>query len=224
MNVYIKDPSQKPQACVIWMHGLGADAHDMLGLAEQLPLPVAVRHVSVEAPIRPVTLNNNMPMRAWYNIVGKTLVDREDSEGISQSEASICKVIDSQLQEGFEPKQIFLAGFSQGGAVALITGLHATRPLGGIIALSTYLPIASVGQIQLDKQTPIFFASGQHDPLVLPLWGSLSVESLREYGFEQITWHEYPMEHAVCKEEVMDLTQWLTTQIAAISPQQGGMQ
>ena len=224
LNVYVKDPQQQAQACVIWMHGLGADAQDMMGLATELPLTVAIRHVFIDAPVRPVTLNNHMPMRAWYDILGMKLTDREDSEGIKQSSTRIRQVIENQLAEGFVSEQIFLAGFSQGGAMALYTGLHSSIPLGGIIALSAYLPLASVCNIVLNLNTPLFVAGGLYDPLVLPAWTNQCVEVLRASGFRRIESREYPMEHTICVEEIRDIAQWLILQVTAITNREGGTQ
>mgnify|MGYP000284662390 CR=1 FL=1 len=224
LNVYVKEPQQQAQACVIWMHGLGADAQDMAGLAAQLPITVAIRHVFIDAPVRPVTINNYVPMRAWYDIVGMKLTDREDRDGILQSESMIRQVVDDQLAEGFSSEQIFLAGFSQGGAMALFTGLQMAMPLAGIIALSAYLPLAAVCNVALDNRTPIFVAGGQYDPVVLPAWTKQSVESLQCRGFKQITWHEYPMEHAICAEEVKDLARWLNMQVASCAHRGGDIQ
>lgn len=218
MNVYVKDPQQQAQACVIWMHGLGADAQDMAGLAAQLPVNIPICHVSIDAPVRPVTINNRMPMRAWYDIAGVKLTDREDSEGIGQSESLIRQVIDNQRSAGFASEQIFLAGFSQGGAMALYTGLQMDVPLGGIITLSAYLPLAAVCKMSLHKDTPIFAACGQYDSVVLPAWTKQSIDNLRSRGFKKITWHEYPMEHAICAEEISDLARWLTIQAASYAP------
>ncbi len=212
----MKDPKQPAQACVIWMHGLGADAQDMAGLADQLSVEVPIRHVFIDAPVRPVTLNNRMPMRAWYDIVGMKLTDREDREGIVQSEGLIREVIDTEIASGFAPERIFLAGFSQGGAMALYTGLQSTRPIAGIIALSAYLPLASECKIVMDKKTPLFAACGQFDPLVLPDWTKQGVTGLRERGFDRIEFHEYPMEHAICMDEVRDLSQWLTIAVESM--------
>ena len=224
MNVYVKDPQQQAQACVIWMHGLGADAQDMAGLAAQLPLSVAIRHVFIDAPVRPVTMNNHMPMRAWYDILGTALTDREDSEGIKRSEEIIRQVIDAQIAEGFASEQIFLAGFSQGGAMALYAGLHLSMPLAGIIALSAYLPLASACNIGLDQSTPIFVAGGLSDPLVLPAWTRQCVELLRSNGFQHIDCHEYPMQHTICVEEIKDIARWLTLQITSPMQRNGVLQ
>ncbi|KTC91796.1 MULTISPECIES: alpha/beta hydrolase [Legionella] len=212
MNVYIKKPEQQADACVIWMHGLGADASDMASLAEQLIVDsVALRHVFLDAPIRPVTLNNGLSMRAWYDISGMKLTDREDREGILQSEEFIRQVIDSQIEEGFTTEQIFLAGFSQGGAMALYTALHMTSPLAGVIALSAYLPLADQCKTNLPKETPIFVAGGQYDPIVLPMWTKQSAEWLTAAGYSVST-HNYLMEHSVCAEELNDLSSWLSVQ------------
>lgn len=214
MSVYTKEPQQQAQACVIWMHGLGADASDMMGLADQLPIhDVAIRHVFIDAPHRPVTLNGGMVMPAWYDILGMKLVDREDKNGIEQSEQLIRKVIESQLNDGFKSTQIFLAGFSQGGAMALYTALHMNSLLGGVIALSSYLPLAAETKPSLDKNTPFFMASGQFDPLVLPQWSQQSKDWILSNGYEAVSFHQYPMEHSICFEEIKDLSFWLSKQI-----------
>lgn len=220
MNVYIKDPQQPAQACVIWMHGLGADAQDMAGLATQLPVTVGIRHVFLDAPLRPVTLNNHMVMRAWYDIVGMKLTDREDSDGIRQSEEMIRQVIADQVTKGFSVKQIFLAGFSQGGAMALFTGLQMQEPLAGIITLSAYLPLPARCKVAIPHQTPIFAAGGQYDPIVLPAWTKQSMDFLKAYGFQNITWHQYPMEHAICAQEVEDMANWLNTQVTSFGSEE----
>lgn len=221
MSVYIKDPQQQAQACVIWMHGLGADANDMAGLAAQLPLTVPVRHVFMDAPVRPVTLNNNMSMRAWYDIVGMKLTDREDRVGILQSEDLIRQVIAQQCADGFLSHQIFLAGFSQGAAMALRTGLHASMPLAGVVALSGYLPLSEECKPLLALNTPIWIAAGKFDPVVLPSWTKHSFDWLQGQGFQHVQWHEYPMEHTLCMEEIQDLANWLSSQVLSLTKQNG---
>ncbi len=213
MSIFVKDPNQPAKGCVIWMHGLGADANDMMGLADELPLSVAVRHVFLTAPVRPVTLNNHLPMRAWYDILGMKLTDREDQVGISSSEAIIRSVLKEQQTAGFEKDTIFLAGFSQGGAMALYTGLN-TGELGGIVALSGYLPLANQIGYTLNQDTPVFIASGDHDPLVMPAWTSMAVEQLRLKGYGQVEWHRYAIEHSVCRAELVDLGQWMSAVLA----------
>lgn len=209
----MKEPQAPAQACVIWMHGLGADASDMAGLADQVTANVALRHVFINAPMRPVTLNNGMVMPSWYDIVGFELTDRQDKAGIEQSELVIRKVMDEQLNDGFAFEQIFLAGFSQGGAMALHTALHTAARLGGIIALSAYLPLADHTRPKLDKHTPIFMGFGTFDPLVLPKWVEMSEDWLLNNGYTYISKHQYPMEHSVCMEEIKDMSLWLSQQV-----------
>lgn len=207
------------QACVIWMHGLGADASDMMGLAKELPITeVTLRHVFMDAPKRAVTLNAGMVMPAWYDITGLNLIDREDKQGIEQSEQLVLRVIEEQIEEGFALKQIFLAGFSQGGAMALHTALHIQDSLAGVIALSAYLPLATFTKPKLDKSTPFFMGSGQFDPLVLPTWSALSKEWLVTNGYQNIAFHSYPMEHSICYEEIKDLSLWISQQIKGVAP------
>ncbi len=222
MNVYTKEPKQQAQACVIWMHGLGADANDMVGVANQLPLSVPVRNVFIDAPVRPVTLNNHMPMRAWYDIIGLKLTDREDREGLFRSEAMIRQIIENQIVDGFTSSQIFLAGFSQGGAMALFTGLRSPTPLAGIISLSGYLPLSSECEPgPVNHNTPVFVAGGAFDPIVMPAWTQLSFDWLQSRGFQHLARHEYPMEHSICTEEIHDLASWLTMHITAMTQNHG---
>jgi len=215
VSAVVSEPKQKAEACVIWMHGLGSNADDMAGLASQLPLKVPMRHVALNAPIRPVTLNQHMPMPAWYDIVGMKLTDREDRQGILESEHIILKAIEQQVADGFSHEQIFLAGFSQGGAMALFTGLHAMPVLGGIIALSAYLPLASACEVKLNSKTPVFIGSGRFDPMVLPAWTAQSVAWLKQKGFDKITVRDYPMEHSVCIEEIRDIAVWLEASVVS---------
>lgn len=213
LTVYLKDPKERAQACVIWMHGLGADAADMSGLAAQLPIQdVALRHVFIDAPTRAVTINGGMSMRAWYDITGMDITSREDSEGITASHQEILAVVNQQLEAGFKPAQIYLAGFSQGGAMAFYTGLHLPQ-LGGIISLSAYIPIITSCKPILAKNTPLFIANGHYDPIVWPAWTQASIRWLASQGFNEIEHHEYPMEHAICAEEIQALSRWLTRQV-----------
>lgn len=217
MSVYVKEPKKPAQASVIWLHGLGADASDMVGVADQLMLgDLALRHVFIDAPTRPVTLNGGMDMPAWYDILGFELADREDKDGIEQSEALIRQVIDLQVRDGFQPYQIFLAGFSQGGAMAMHTALHTKNGLGGVISLSGYLPLAAITQPVLDPRTPFFMGAGQFDTVVLPKWTQHSKEWLLKHGYEQIAYHQYSMEHSICFDEIKDISIWLTHQITGV--------
>ncbi|MCH9689419.1 MAG: carboxylesterase [Gammaproteobacteria bacterium] len=210
------EPKQKAQACIIWMHGLGASADDMTGLAKQLPLNVPVRHVALDAPTRPVTFNQGMVMPAWYDVKGFTLEDKEDKPGILASKQIILAAIQTQIADGFSPETIFLAGFSQGGAMALFTALHTELALGGVIVLSAYLPLASECKPKLNRKTPMFIASGVHDQILLPAWTEISVTWLRDQGFDALTVRDYPMEHSVCLEEVQALGVWFEQQMTVI--------
>lgn len=209
MSIYIKDPQQPAEGCIIWMHGLGADASDMKGLVSELNLRTPLRHVFLDAPIRPVTLNNHMPMRAWYDITGMSLTDREDRVGILASQTWIHEVLLQQQSEGFSLDRIMLAGFSQGGAMALFTGLSSEMAMGGLIVLSGYLPLASEVKMRLPQATPMFVASGDHDAIVRPAWTGRCVDHLKEHGYSQVSLHRYPMEHSICVDEVRDLERWI---------------
>lgn len=214
MDITIKEGSNPAKACIIWMHGLGADSSDMAGLANEYPLAqLPLRHVFMNAPHRPVTINSGMMMRAWYDIVGITLTDREDEAGIKASRQEIDAVVDAQLADGFRADQIILAGFSQGGAMALYTALHSSRPLAGVISLSGYLPLAARTQFFLAKETPIFIGFGRHDPMVLPEWTQFTAHYITSQGYHNLSVHDYPMEHSICMAEVNDLCQWLKTLI-----------
>lgn len=217
LPVYKKEPSAPAKACVIWMHGLGSNAADMMGLAEQLPLKdCAIRHVFIDSPTRPVTLNGGMIMPAWYDILGMELVDREDQKGIEASAALIRPLIDEQLANGLKLEQIYLAGFSQGGAMALYTALTTEGRLGGVIALSAYLPLAQSIQPTLDKATPFFMGSGRFDSVVQPEWTFNSKERLVAVGYSAMAFNLYAMDHSVCFEEINDLCQWLTDHVQGV--------
>lgn len=209
-----QDPTEQAQASIIWMHGLGADSSDMMGLARELKMgSLPVRHVFLDAPLRRVTLNAGMVMPAWYDIIGLTLESREDKEGISQSMDTVRAAFDAELNAGFKPSQIYLAGFSQGGAVALYTALHLDKTLGGVISLSAYLPLSAAIKPCLDPKTPFFIAHGRLDPVVMPKWSLASKEWLLANGYSNINAYEYAMEHSVCHEELRDLSLWLTQKI-----------
>jgi phospholipase/carboxylesterase len=217
----VKDAALPAQACVIWLHGLGSEGADMMGLAGELPLTLPVRHVCLDAPIRPVTFNNGMQMRAWYDIVGFSLSDREDREGIETSERLINEVIETQLAAGFTAQQIYLAGFSQGGAMALFAGVRSPHALGGLISLSAYLPLASTIAPALHLQTPIFVGAGMHDQVVLPAWTAHGVQWLQSQGYSRVEKYDYPIEHTVSFDEVHEIARWLTTHASTTIPTAG---
>ncbi|KTC66858.1 phospholipase/carboxylesterase [Legionella birminghamensis] len=210
MNVYTKEPNTPPLASMIWMHGLGADASDMAGLAAQYPISaLPIRHVFMNAPMRAVTINGGMHMPAWYDIVGFELTDREDDAGIKESAKQINAAIQSQLDAGMSENQIILAGFSQGGAMALHTALHCPHALAGVVALSGYLPLATQSQFHLPRKTPFFMGYGRFDNVVLPEWTAYSYKLLQANGYQNLSIKDYPMEHSICQSEINDLGDWL---------------
>lgn len=202
----------RPSAAVIWLHGLGADKHDfepavpLLDPGPDRPL----RFVFPDAPVRPVTLNGGLPMRAWYDLRQLGGGD-EDAPGIQASAAAVAELLDEQQALGLAPDRILLAGFSQGGALALHLGLRQPVPLAGIVALSCYLPLADqlAGELTPAGQaTPIFMAHGTADPVVPEAAGRASCERLQAAGC-RVAWHSYPMPHAVIPEELADLRAFL---------------
>lgn len=210
----IEPTKEKAQGCIIWLHGLGANADDMMGLVEQLPATRPLwRHVFLDAPVRPVTINNNMVMPAWYDIYGLESQAREDRSGVLASEAFIQQVIQEQLIQGFSSDKIVLAGFSQGGAMALFTGLRSEKNLGGVMCLSGYLPLAAECQPRVALTTPLFFGYGVHDTVVLPLWSQQSILKLQQHGYQNISVHSYPIEHTICLPEIQDISAWLMQRI-----------
>jgi len=209
------DSGKTPTHSIIWLHGLGADGEDFVGVAEQMNLPVSMRYIFPHAPKQPVTINGGFIMRAWYDIAEVDIAAKQDAKGIHASQLEIEKFIAQEKSRGVAEENIFLAGFSQGGAVALHTGLRHPAKLGGILALSTYLPLAeSLSQeISLSaKNTPIFMAHGRHDPVVPYALGKASAEKLQQQG-QQVDWFEYAMPHSVCAEEVTDIEKWLTDRV-----------
>jgi phospholipase/carboxylesterase len=217
------ETSPSPRYSIIWLHGLGADGEDFVPIAEEINLPVAVRYIFPHAPKRPVTLNGGFVMRAWYDISENDLVatqknnssPKQDATGIHASQAEIDKLIAQEQQRGIPSAHIFLAGFSQGGVIALQTGLRYQEPLGGILALSTYLALADTLPAEASiaaKSTPIFMAHGRNDPIVPYALGKASREILVQQGYHP-DWHEYPMQHSVCQNEVSDIKAWLSQRI-----------
>jgi phospholipase/carboxylesterase len=200
---------------MIWLHGLGADGEDFVGVAEQMELPVAMRYIFPHAPKHPVTINGGFVMRSWYDIADVDIAAKQDDAGIRASQIEIEKFISAEKDRGIAAENIFLAGFSQGGAIALHTGLRHPARLGGILALSTYLPLADTlsQEVSLSAiKTPIFFAHGIHDPVVPYALGKMSADKLQQHGFN-LDWHEYPMPHSVCTDEINDIERWLTQKL-----------
>jgi phospholipase/carboxylesterase len=196
-----------PEACVIWLHGLGADGHDFEPIVPELELARPVRFIFPHAPVRPVTINNGMRMRAWYDIV-QFGPGREDDAGLRASQKLVEEMIRAQ---GMPASRIVLAGFSQGGAIVLQTALRYPERLAGVMALSCYLPIASTLEGEAhskNKDLPIFMAHGQYDDVIAIGRAQQSLEHLKKLGYP-VEWHEYPMPHSVCAPEIADISAWL---------------
>ena len=203
-----------PRHAVVWLHGLGADGHDFEPIVPQLVRPEwpALRFVFPHAPVRPITLNGGLPMRAWYDIAGFELSQRQDETGILASIAEVERLIAHEVGRGAPAGSIVLAGFSQGGAIALAAGLRHAQRLAAIVALSTYLPIADRTPVErnaANAATPIFMGHGAFDPVVPQYLGERSRDQLREWG-HVVDWHSYPMAHQVCAQEIVDLAGFLT--------------
>ncbi len=201
-----------PSHTVIWMHGLGADGHDFVPVVRQLALPpLGIRFLFPHAPMMPVTINGGFVMRAWYDIASDNLARKEDEHGLRASQAAIEALIRREVERGIPPSRIVLAGFSQGGALALQVGLRHARKLGGLLVLSAYLPLIAL----IDRErnaanglTEIFMGHGTLDPVVPMALAVASRAKLTHLGYP-IEWHEYPMMHGVCEEELADVGNWL---------------
>ncbi len=213
------ETAPNPAHAVIWLHGLGADGNDFAPIVPELvdrawpPL----RFVFPHAPVRPVTVNNGMPMRAWYDIKGMAIADKQDETGIRESVAQLDALIAREAARGIPAERVLLAGFSQGGAIVLCGGVRHASRLAGIVALSTYLPLAEKTPAErsgANAATPIFMAHGSHDPVVPQALGVTSRDVLAQLGYA-VDWHSYPMAHQVCAEEIADLRQWIGARLVS---------
>jgi phospholipase/carboxylesterase len=210
-----------PKSTILILHGLGADGNDFVPIAQELDLSSIgpVRFVFPHAPVRPVTINNGYRMRAWYDILGSELQGsqgREDEPGLRASLAEVDELLAREEARGIAPERIVLAGFSQGCAMALLTGLRHGKRLAGIAGLSGYLPLAmhtAAERNAANAATPIFLAHGSHDDIVVPARGRSTRDALATLGYA-VDWHEYPMGHSVCMEEIADLQAWLLKVLA----------
>ena len=213
------ETAPNPDAAVVWMHGLGADGHDFEPIVPELRLPATtrIRFVFPHAPLRPVTINQGHVMRAWYDIRALAGVRREDEAGVRQSARQVEALLARERQRGIAPGRIVVAGFSQGGAMALHVGLRHPDRLAGILALSCYLPIANTLDTELspaNRDVPIFWAHGLHDPMIPQAMAEQGRAQLGELGY-QIDWHQYPIPHSVSAEEIADVARWLARVLAA---------
>jgi len=212
-SIDLNPSGNQADSSVIWLHGLGADGSDFVPIVEQFDLPDSskVRFIFPHAPLRTITVNNGMRMRAWYDIIGFDIAQREDGEGIEDSEKLVGLLIEREIELGVPSERIILAGFSQGGAISLYTGLRYSKPLGGIIALSAYLPLADQFTIlpsSENKDIPIFMAHGMFDPIVPLILGQMSKDKLQNLGYK-IEWHSYSMEHTVIAKEIEDIGKFI---------------
>jgi phospholipase/carboxylesterase len=215
-----RETGPDPAWSVLWLHGLGADGSDFVPILPELVRRdwPAMRFVFPHAPVRAVTINNGMRMRAWYDIRDfDDLANRADAQGVAESVAQVGALIDREVARGVPASRIFLAGFSQGGAITLAAGLRRGEPLAGLVGLSTYLPGAAGAADAVTpaaKTQPLFMAHGTADPVVPFAAGEQSAAWMRQQGFE-VAFHRYPMPHSVCIEEIHELGDWMSRRLAA---------
>jgi len=207
-----------PTAAIVWLHGLGADGNDFVPIVNEMRLPASlpIRFVFPHAPVRPVTLNNGFRMRAWYDLAAGDITSRADIAGVRESQAQVEALIAREKARGIEARRIVIAGFSQGGVIALYTGVRHAERLAGIVALSTYVvapeKLADDGAAA-NRDVPIFMAHGTFDPMVRPEWGEAGRRALVAAGY-RIEWHTYPMPHSVVWEEVEAISEFLVRVLA----------
>jgi phospholipase/carboxylesterase len=214
----IVETAPSPTASVIWLHGLGADGHDFVPIVREivprltLPPQTGIRFIFPHAPKQAVTINGGYVMRAWYDVISTDLRQRQDRDGILGSYHHLLRLIENEIANGIAANRIVLAGFSQGGAIALYTALRFSKPLAGVLALSTYVPLAESTEeerTQQNQAVPIMMAHGDSDPILPYQAGAESRDLLEKLGYS-VSWHSYPMEHSVCAEEVADIAVWLS--------------
>jgi phospholipase/carboxylesterase len=218
LQVLEAQTGENPVATVLILHGLGADGRDFLPVAEQLDLSSVgpVRFIFPNAPVMPVTINGGYQMPAWYDILGADLTQRQDEAGLRHSQLAIDALIEREKSRGIASHRIVLAGFSQGCAMTLMTGLRHHDRLAGLLCMSGYLPLAdktAAERSPANQDVPIFMAHGTRDPVVLLQRATASREHLQSLGYE-VQWHEYAMEHSLCQEEIQDIEDWLRRVLA----------
>jgi len=217
----VLEPATTADAAVIWLHGLGADGYDFVPIVDELRLPptLAVRFIFPHARPRPVTINNGFVMRAWYDITGLGPDRKEDDAGIRESAGVVNGYIEQQNARGVATERIVIAGFSQGGAIALQASLRYPERLGGVMALSTYLPLresVAAEASRANEDLPILMCHGLRDPMIAAAIGKASRDQLVSLGYT-VEWQSYPMEHQVCMEEVHDISRWLQARLESKS-------
>jgi len=216
-DAVVLEPSAAATATVIVLHGLGADGFDFVPIVRELNIPanLPVRFIFPHAQVRPVTLNNGYVMRAWYDIKSLGGSGPEDDVGIRESAASISKRVDEQAASGIAPDRVVIAGFSQGGAIALQAGLRYPQRLAGVLALSTYLPLRNTLQVEAspaNRDVPILMCHGTYDGVVPAAMGVASRDILLKLGYE-VEWRNYPMDHSVSPTEITDISNWLKARL-----------
>jgi phospholipase/carboxylesterase len=220
------DPTKDARGTVIWLHGLGADGHDFEPVVPELQLPhtVPLRFVFPHAPLRPVTLNGGMTMRAWYDIISLDRSGPQDEQGIRESASSVASLIEREQDRGIAADQIVIAGFSQGGAIAMHASLRFGKKLAGLMSLSSWLPLGERFAAEVTnnpnsqaRDLPVFMAHGSFDPVLPISLGQQSRVALQGAGYD-VEWHEYPMAHVVCAEEIRDIRNWLLTVFEPAKP------
>ena len=209
------ETAPNPRASIVWLHGLGADGNDFAPLADEIELPVAVRYIFPHAPMMPITINGGYVMRAWYDI-SDAAIRREDEDGVRASQQSVEVLLAREKSRGIATNRIVLAGFSQGGAIALQTGLRHSERLAGVMALSCYLPLAdrlTAEASPANRELPIFMAHGTADPMIPIARAQASRALLLQLAYK-IEWSEYRMEHSVCPQEIAGIGAWLRRVLA----------
>lgn len=211
------EPRDAATGSVIWLHGLGADGHDFEPIVPELALPdtLSLRFVFPHAPMRPVTINGGATMRAWYDIVSLDKAGPQDESGIRDSAAALVGLVQRERERGVSHERIVVAGFSQGGAIAMHAAMRYPDPLAGLLALSTWLPLGDSLDAEVaansraqSRDLPVFLAHGSFDPMLTIDLGHASRAAIEGLGY-RVEWHEYPMAHSVCAEEIADIRAWL---------------
>lgn len=220
LDKIVIEPERHAVATVIWLHGLGASGEDFAALLPELKLPEnhGIRFVFPHAPVRPITLNGGWPMPGWYDIYGLDKDARQDEAGIRNMADQVRELIAIEQDSGIPPDKILLAGFSQGGAMALFTGLTHAQPLAGVLALSTYLPLKDIlqAEAQVKRHTlPILMVHGLSDPVIPVHFAELSRTTLETLGYP-VTWHTFPMAHSVCQPEIELIRVWMLQQLHGV--------